>query len=184
MENNLTKIVCYTGGTCGDLIAALIDPTGVEFHNGTILHPEYRRKLKKPRTFTNDNYKDEYIKLVSKEYLSIPSHDTEYHIKRNHRIISITVDDYDIALWAANRFKNLHTDEVWGSMSYACGAKTVLDYAQILIDYGSLVRQHTKDIIKLEDIVSGNAIKTLNTIGINNCDKNFYATWLTLQKGI
>lgn len=180
----MVEIICYTGGTCGDLIAALIDPAGVEFYHGAVMHIEDRASLKKPHLFESESDKDLYIENVSRKYHSIPSHDIEYHIKRSHNFIGITVEDRNIANWAATRFKNLHRAEVWASMSKACGANTVDDYAQILLDYSTMVQQHTNRLIKLEEIVTGNAIKSLNELGITNCSTSLYNDWVKLQKGL
>ena len=183
MENNL-NIVVYTGGTCGDLIAALIDPTGVKFSGQMVMHPEDRRRLKKPHIFNSESDKDNYIEYVNAKYLAIPSHDIDYHISRKHTFIGITVEDRKIATWAATRFKNLHRDEVWNSMSRACGAETVDDYAQILLDYSGMVKQHTNRIIQLEQIIGGTAINSLEELGINNTSKNVYKNWLDVQRGL
>jgi hypothetical protein len=179
----MIEIICYTGGTCGDLLAALIDSKDVKFHQTAILHAKERMRFKKPHLFIDYTEKDEYINDISKTYLSIPSHDLEYHVDRQHRFIGITVKDFKIALWAANRFKNLHRQEVWESMCKFCGAQSIEDYAQILIDYSNLVSQHTDRLVKLEDIKSGNAIDALTKIGILNCSQNLYRNWLDLQNG-
>lgn len=179
----MIKIICYTGGTCGDLITALIDSKNTKFNNTTVLHDQERTKLKKPHLFNNDSEKDQYIDHISKQYLSIPSHDLNYHINRQHNFIGITVQNHKIAKWAANRFKRLHRPHVWEEMCRACGAKTLDDYAQILIDYTSLVTKHTDKLIKLEDIVDGQAINSLAYLGIDNCSKNLYKNWLALQHG-
>jgi len=180
----MIDIVYYMGGACGDLIAALIDNTGVEIHNGAVLHTEDRRRLKKPHTFATDEDKDSYIELVSQKYRSIPSHDLEYHIKRQHNFIAVIVNDNDVAKWAATRFKHLHNDSVWASMSDMCGAKSVEDYAQMLIDNGNLAKKHTSRIINLENVLNGDAIKSLQDIGIKDCSENIYKNWLDLQKGL
>jgi hypothetical protein len=172
------------GGACGDLIAALIDNTGVEIYNGAVLHPEDRRLLKKPHTFATDEDKDSYIESISQKYRSIPSHDLEYHIKRRHNFIAVIVSDKDVAKWAATRFKRLHSDAVWNRMSQMCGATSVNDYAQMLIDNGNLVKNYNSRIINLENILNGDAIKSLNDIGIKNCSENIYKNWLDLQKGV
>ncbi len=179
----MLEIICYTGGTCGDLISALIDTKDVKFRQTAILHSKERMRLKKPHLFADDKEKDDFIENISKEYCSIPSHDLNYHMGRRHKFIGITVEDFQIAVWAAKRFKRLHKTEVWESMMSHCGAKTIEDYAQVLLDFSNLICQHTTRLVKLEDIVNGNAIMSLNVIGITNCDKNLYTNWLDLQRG-
>lgn len=180
MDSDNLKIVCYTGGTCGDLMSALIDPAHVKFENMSVMHSPERRRLKKPHTFANNEEKDQYINNISAQYRSIPSHDLDYHIQRSHRFIAITVQDFEISLWAAARFKALHAPHVWQEMQAACGAATVGEYAQMLIDYSNMVVNHTTDIIKLEDIYNGQAIQALSNLGINSPHKNLYQNWLDL----
>jgi hypothetical protein len=181
MDSNSLKIVCYTGGTCGDLIAAMIDSTHARFQNTTVIHSADRQRLKKPHTFANDEEKDQYITEISSRYQSIPSHDLDYHVRRSHRFIAITVQDFKTAMWAARRFRLLHKPHVWQEMQTACGASSIEDYAQLLIDYSNMVVNHTTDIVKLEDIHNGRAIQALNKLGINYQYKNLYQNWLDLQ---
>ena len=181
MASDRLKIVCYTGGTCGDLIAAMIDSTHARFQNTTVIHSDGRRRLKKPHIFANDEEKDQYITEMSTQYLSIPSHDLDYHVRRSHRFIAITVQDFEIAMWAARRFRGLHRPQVWQAMQTVCGAATIEDYAQMLIDYSNMVVNHTTDVVKLEDIRNGQAIQSLIKLGINSKHKNLYLNWLDLQ---
>ena len=155
----MTEIICYTGGTCGDMIAALIDPLDIVFCNGAVLHVSERTRLKKPHTFANDDEKDQYLAEV--DYLAIPSHDLNYHVTRNHSFISTIVTDMKTALWAATRFKQLHRPHVWEEMSRVCGAGTVKDYAQMLIDYSNMVQHLTNRTISVKDIRDGLAVEKL-----------------------
>jgi hypothetical protein len=66
-------------------------------------------------------------------------------------------------------------------MQSNCGANTIEDYAQMLIHYSNMVVNHTENIVKLEDILAGQAIDSLEKLGIDNLDKNLYQTWLALQ---
>lgn len=187
MDANTLKIICYTGGTCGDLITAMIDYRDAKFDFKAVIHNEERRQLKKPLTFTNDEEKDIYIQQISKQYNSIPSHDLDYHVKRKHQFISITVEHPKVALWAATRFKQLHRPHVWEEMQRACGSNTVKDYAQILIHYSNMVKSHTDQIITLESIKKGNAIEELEKIlryDLTVGGKNLYRNWLNLQLGL
>ena len=181
MDTTALKIICYTGGTCGDLIAAMIDSTDVEFESSTVMHVQHRMRLKKPHMFANDGEKDQYIQEISSQYRSIPSHDLDYHVRRSHGFITITVQDFIIAHWAAERFQALHSPHVWQEMQAACGATTIGEYAQMLIDYSNMVVNHTTDVVKLEDILAGNAIDRLKQLGINNVDQDLYLKWLALQ---
>jgi len=174
-------IVCYTGGTCGDLISALVDSSDAQLYNGTVRHNPARVRLKKPHQFESSTDKDYYILEISKQYKSVPSHDLDYHVEKNHSFVGITVKDKTIALRAANRFKNLHRPHVWEEMSNFSGAKTVADYAQLLLDYSNLVEMHTSNILKLERILAGDAIDDLAKIITTPLDSNLYANWLKHQ---
>ena len=180
MEDNLIIIV-YTGGTCGDLLGALIDPSCASVIKTTMsLDPEQQR-LKKPHNFNSDDEKDLYIKNV--QFKSIVSHDIEYHKRKNHDFISIVVEDYKLALWAATRFKNLHRPEVWEEMKKIGGAGTVEEYAQLVLDYSNMVKKYAKHTIELQDIVSGKAITCLNTfVSIPEESNPLYKKWLKLTQ--
>jgi hypothetical protein len=187
MDSDSLKIICYTGGTCGDLITAIIDYRDVELKNKTVIHSKQRQRLKKPHTFNSDKEKDSYLMKISQQYKSIPSHDLDYHVKRKHNFISITVEDFDTALWAAKRFKKLHRPHVWQEMQRACGATTVEDYAQILIHYSNMVKTHTDRIITLESIRGGTVLANLENIlqcKFNRAQQNVYRNWLTEQFGL
>lgn len=181
------KIVCYTGGTCGDLITAMIDCRDIALNHTAVIHSKQRQRLKKPTTFIDNKEKDDYIQEISTQYDSIPSHDLDYHVNKKHQFISITVNDPTVALWAATRFKQLHRPHVWEEMQRACGSSTIKDYAQILIHYSNLIKSHTDQIITLESIKKGNAVKELEKIlqhDLTNASKNLYSNWLQTQMDI
>jgi hypothetical protein len=154
-----------------------------------MIHTDIRHRLKKPHLFANNDDKDEYLKQVTADtdYRSISSHDLTYHIDRKHSFIGITCDDFTVALKAAHRFKNFHRARVWDEMQLACGAKTVEDYAQMILDFSNLVRQHTNKSVKLESIISGNVLpelKSASKIQIEKSGQNVYQNWLHLQSNI
>ena len=175
------NIVCYTGGTCGDMISATLDTTGAYFQTTTVMFDQDRMCFKKPHLFLSDLEKDQYLTEAKKKYQSIPSHDLDYHIRKAHDFIGITVQDKAVALWAAKRFKRLHRAHVWNEMVAACGANSVEDYAQIMIDFSNLIRQHTDRIVSLESIHAGTA---LDNPVLKTANKNFYLNWLNLQNGV
>ena len=176
MESNLT-IVVYAGGTCGDLIGGLIDPESAEVSGTTMLLDPGQQKLKKPHDFINDEQKDHYVKYV--QFKSIVSHDIEYHKRKKHNFISIVVDDYKLAVWAATRFKKLHRPQVWEEMKLVGGADNINEYAQLLIDYSSMVKNYANHTINIKDIISGNAINHLNSfMSIPEESYILYKKWL------
>lgn len=185
MDCNHINIVCYTGGTCGDLISALLDTQGAVLNadTGTVMMPDYRIRLKKPHLFDTVESKNQYLQSVPSD-TCVSSHDLNYHVQQHHNFISITVQDEQIALWAARRFRQLHRPHVWQEMQQRCGATTVEQYAQTLIDYSSMVANLTDKIVTLESIVAGHAAKIENSVGIklSNNAKTFYQNWLRSQQ--
>jgi len=175
MENVRTYfIVGYAGGTGGDLITALLNPTDVKLDGTRVIVPDHRVKLKKPGRFQDDVAKDKYIQEF-KNTVSLSSHDLEYHIRNRHPFIGITVR-YKMAYWAANRFKELHSDRIWQQM----GNGTIEDYAEDLLDISkSLIAKHATHILCLEDIVNGLAIEKLREFCIISTEsEEFYDLWL------
>ena len=180
----MIDIFCYAGGTCGDLITALIDDQGLSFRSKAVMFDLERMQLKKPHTFNSDVEKDQYITNMAVKYRSIPSHDLDYHVRSKHAMIGITVQDTDTALWAAERFKQLHRPHVWLEMQTACGANSVGDYAQIMIDFSNQLQQHTDRTVALESIRAGTVLDQLSQLTtLSPTSKNFYQNWLDLQRG-
>lgn len=175
------QIICYTGGTCGDLLAALIDPRGVEIKAGRMRFAADRGRLKKPHLFNSDQQRDQYLAEMGSQYLSLPSHDLEYHSRQAHDFIGITVHDPITALWAAERFRKLHRSHVWQEMTKSCGAESLEDYAQILIDFGKLIATRTQKLIRLERIIGGDAAHDLVTLTGLEIDQGLYKRWLEQQ---
>ena len=175
MENVTTYfIVAYAGGTAGDLITALLNPTDVQLDGARVIVPDHRIKLKKPGRFQDDVAKDKYIQEF-KNTVSLSSHDLEYHIRNHHPFIGITVR-YKLAYWAANRFKELHSDRTWEQL----GNGTVEDYAEDLLDISkSLITKNASHVLQLEDIANGLAIEKLREFStIPKQSEEFYDSWL------
>jgi hypothetical protein len=177
----MIEIVCYTGGACGDLVTALIDSKGAYFRNKAVMFEQERLRFKKPHTFVDDNERDQCLAEMTLKYKSVPSHDLQYHLRQKHNFIGITVSDWNTALWAAKRFKELHRPHVWEEMTAASGADSVEKYAQLMIDFSNMIVQHTDRIITLESIRAGTVLQ--NPI-LQLPSKNFYKNWLDLQNNI
>lgn len=173
------KIVCYLGGTCGDLVTSLIDPRGTKIVNGAISLPEQRTRLKKPHLFASDQARDQYLTEIAQQYDSVPSHDFEYHRRSQHDVLLITVQDRDVASWAANRFKKLHREHVWTEMMTASGITSVSEYAQAILDWSNVAGHIFKNTLSLEKILAGDALTKLG-IQSQESDK-IYQTWLANQ---
>jgi hypothetical protein len=177
----MTTIVCYTGGTCGDLITALIDSTDSVITNGSVKLSNNRSFLKKPHQFNSDIEKDKWLQDIQSLYKSVPSHDLQYHIQRRHNFIGISVTDKSAALWAAQRFNRLHSEKVWSQVQNFCGSDSIEQYCQAILDSSKKMQFFTKRTIKLERILSGYAVDDLIQLGEPVTDKSFYQSWLTNQ---
>jgi hypothetical protein len=160
-------IICYTGGTAGDIISRIIDPSELSLD---------RQRLKKPHLFSSVEEKDQYI--VNSTWNSLPSHDFEYHRLKQHRILGIQCRDMQSAMWAAQRFKEIHRPHVWEEMSRACGANTIEQYAQMIIDFGNMIASYTSDVLYLDRIIAGNAIEDLGLLGLPVPGAELYNKWL------
>lgn len=173
------KIVCYLGGTCGDLVTSLIDPRDTEIVNGVISLSEQRTRLKKPHLFASDKERDQYLTEIAQQYDSVPSHDFEYHRRSQHDVLLITVQDHNVASWAANRFKKLHREHVWTEMMMASGITSVSEYAQAMLDWSNVAGKIFKNTLALEKVLTGNA---LTELGMYSQESNkIYQTWLANQ---
>ena len=139
-----------------------------------------RQRLKKPHLFSSIEEKDQYIN--SSIWGSLPSHDFEYHRTRQHSILGVCCRDTPSALWAANRFKELHRPHVWEEMSRACGANTIEQYAQMIIDFGNMIADYTDNVLYLDRILAGHAITDLIDLNIPVTGKDLYTEWLVNEK--
>ena len=180
-------IVVYMGGCCGDLACALIDPTQASFNTlaGSVILPPERQRLKKHFLFPNDQHKDNYLEKMSMMYDSVPSHDLDYHVRREHRFIGILVRDHTTALWAATRFKHIHRPSVWESVQKSHSIYNVKQYAQMMLDYSNLLFDCTDIVVDLKDIVQGRALTVMSELTGHTFDihaEDFYNNWLEMQQ--
>lgn len=172
-------IVCYLGGTCGDLVTAVIDSNGCKIQSGSVTLNQERQRLKKSWQFSSDADRDIYLTQITQVYRSVPSHDVEYHLRSGHSFIAIVVESKTTANWASKRFKSLHKTHVWEEMISVNHADTLEKYAQDMLDWGSWIKQHTNRIISLEDILNGRMEQKLSSIiNQNSIDTNLYNQWL------
>lgn len=176
------NIVCYLGGTGGDIVVATIDSTGCSLNQNSVVYDSQRQHLKKSWQFSNDAGKLQYLNHIKQSYRSIPSHDTNFHINHGHDFIAVVVANQSTALWASNRFKNLHRPEVWKEMSSINQADTVEKYAHDILDWSTWIQSYTNKIIFLEDILDGCIEQKLcSIIHTDNIDSKFYHQWLQVQ---
>ena len=160
-------IVCYVGGTAGDIISQILDPSELS---------GYRQQLKKPHLFANDQEKNLFLETSG--FASVPSHDFEYHSNYNHKLLGIVCRYRSDSLWAAHRFKKLHRPQVWKEMTAFCGADTEEAYAQAIIDFGTMLANYTSNVLYLDDIINGCAIDRLHVLGYQTPGEYKYKKWL------
>lgn len=160
-------IVCFVGGTAGDIISQILDPSELTLD---------RQRLKKAHLFASDLEKDKF--LETSEYVSIPSHDFEYHCKRKHKLLGVVCRRMSDAVWAASRFKELHRPHVWKEMTAFCSADTVEAYAQMILDFGNMLAGYTSNVLYLDDIIGGHAVDRLTGLGYQVPGKDTYKKWL------
>lgn len=173
------KIVCYLGGTCGDLVTGLLDPTDAKVDHEVVVLSENRTRLKKPHLFSNDQERDQYLLEIATQYKSVPSHDFEYHRRKGHDVLLITVQDPQVALWAAKRFKELHRKHVWEEMMRTCNAANIEQYATVMLDWSKMAKQLFENTLSLESILDGTALQNLSID--HEQTVKLYQTWLDKQ---
>lgn len=166
------------GGTAGDLVTAVIDGKDAFLDGNKItIHPN-RSKLKKPHLFNNAQETTDYINEMANTYISLPSHSTDFHIENKQEFISISVEDKETAIWAANRFKELHFVHVWEEVMRYSNISSVEEYADLMLHYTDLIKEHTNKIIKLEDILNGKLLDILEEFDIQPHNPQLYRMWL------
>lgn len=175
-------IVCYLGGTAGDLVTAMIDPGHAVLSNGAVMMNHERLRLKKSWQFATDHDRNCYVDAMKQHYKSIPSHDADYHIRANQPFIAMVVSDRPTAKWAAQRFKNLHSAQVWQRMQNVNNAETVDSYAQDMLDWSSWIKSYTNRTVNLEDVLDGRACEAVSAIiSIDPVGETLYQQWLNFQ---
>lgn len=183
MDHTNMTFVVYMGGTCGDLLTSLIDWSGSEINPTTsaMRIATDRQRLKKPHLFANDQERDQYVQNMCYKYKSLPSHDLEYHQRHSHKFITITVDTFCSALWAATRFQRMHRPQVWQEVQRLRGINTVTDYANMILDYSSMIKPLANSVITLDSILSGTATNDLEKLGFDiaqDVKQLHYPQWL------
>jgi hypothetical protein len=184
MENQELIVVCYMGGTYGDMVAGLINEDLKTDAIWQVAKPtEEVSKLKKPHTFDSDQEKDEYINSMSSEYKCILSHDQDYHFSRNHSVLGIVVTNMNSALRCAKRFKASHRDQVWEEMMDRCGAKTIKEYAEMMLHYSNAIEKQSKWIISTDEIEDGRVLERIAQIigtPLSRLTQNSYKNWRSI----
>ena len=181
MEHQNLIVICYMGGTYGDMVAGLINEDLKTDAIWLVSRPnEEVSKLKKSHTFGSDQEKDEYVNRISSQYKCILSHDQDYHFSRNHNVLGIVVTNMKSALKCAKRFKAAHRAHVWKEMMDRCGAKTIEEYAEMMIHYGKMIEPQCKWIITTDEIENEQILERIESIvgtSLSKATKNAYKNW-------
>lgn len=171
-------IVCYMGGTAGDLVTATIDGTDTRLDDRKVIIDSKRSKLKKPHLFATSSETVEYIKSMTENYSSLPSHCLDFHIEQRQDFIGIVVNNIETAMWAAKRFKELHLPHVWEEVMSYSNISKVEEYASMMLNFSETIKKYTNKIISLEDILSGNLLTELDRLNIQITNPSLYEDWL------
>ena len=177
-------IVSHIGGTCGDLIAAVIDSTDVSFRSTYAVKLPLSRLSLKRGILNTDEEINQYLLEIFKKYKSVSSHlplsDVVFY--DNIKIITPVVYDKDIALWAANRFTSANLVKPYNHINGSV-CENDEEYANILLDHTKYmvgINPNSSAIfIDVKDIVEGNLINKLQDHIDTELDSNFYQQWLT-----
>jgi len=171
------NIILYRGGMCGDIIAAMIDPT--IYKKRIIEITDYddivmgqivknsRCKLKKFWKY-NDEYKINYIekfKFINQNNLLILSHDTNLSLKYfNKETVQIVCNDDELLNLFSRRFHELHRPHVIRQVSAAIDSKSnFIDdyYSSLKIWQDAFKFEKTLDI---SQIYHSNFVDTLKNL--------------------
>ena len=173
-------VVSHIGGTCGDLITAVIDSTDTHINwTAAVKLPMNRVTLKQGKLKT-DNEVSQYLLDIFKKYKSVSSH-SPIPIE-NIKLINPVIYDKKIAIWAAHRFTRVNLKKPYND--YMCReCKNDEEYANILLDHCQFVTEMNTNpdtiLIDVRDIVEGNLIKKLQNYIDTELDNNFYQRWLS-----
>ena len=179
-------IICFAGGTAGDLVVGVLDPRNCLYDNqqGSITLEKDRYTMKKFWLFNNEQDKDEYIDKVFKKYNSLPSHDVDFHINTTNRnVIGITCFDKSLRLQSAKRFKSLHRPYVWDSLRKVTDTETIDQYSNDILEISRKLKQKFPTI-DLQEIIGGDLINSLKILGheIPAEGLRLYESWLERQQ--
>jgi hypothetical protein len=180
-------IVCFAGGTSGDLVVSVLDPKNCDYNpsQGKVKISKDRSVMKKFWQFTNTKQKKDAIKNGFENYDSLPSHDVDFHIDHGQdKVIGITCFDKDLRDRSATRFKNLHSNQVWDSLTKVSKTETIEQYSDDILQISrKLERAFTT--IDLKEIIKGNLISRLTEMEYTISDESLeiYKKWMAHHSG-
>ena len=169
-------IVAYTGGSCGEMVTAVIDPTGYHFNGRYLELLKYDRSKLKNREwdFSLSNIdRDNVINELALKYKSLPSHKIDYHVLRKHDVIFIDSTEPGIDEWVFNRLHDIHGKNEWLNLE-----KDKEVFFNNLQENQQVMLSIAKRVIKLRDILEGKLIDVLKTYVSTPLNESLYYTWL------
>lgn len=171
-------IVAYTGGSCGEMVTAVIDPTGYHFNGRYLELLKYDRSKLKNREwdFSLSNIdRDNAINELALKYRSLPSHKLDYHAFRKHDVIFIDATQPGMEEWVFNRINDIHSGKhkQWLNLE-----KDKESYINNFYPSQQFLLPIAKRIIKLRDILEGKLIDVLKTYVATPLNEALYYTWL------
>jgi hypothetical protein len=84
------------------------------------------------------------------------------------------------ALRCAKRFKAAHRAQVWEEMMDRCGAKTIEEYAEMMLHYSIAIEKQSKWIISTDEIEDGRVLEKITQIigtPLSTLTQNSYKNW-------
>jgi len=179
-------IVCYAGGTAGDLMTAVIDNTDCSYDSSKnkLKIGKERSLMKKFYLFKERNDKINYIKNIFQTFKSLPSHDVDFHTRyKEFNTLGITCFDEKLRFLSSKRFKILHSEKVWESLQEVSLASTIEEYSNNIFEISKKIQDNFIHIDLLE-VLKGDLINFLekNNFKISAESKSLYNKWLEDSK--
>ena len=183
--NKRKTIVCFAGGTSGDIVVAVMDPKNCQYdpQKARMKIAKDRAEMKIPWTFQGDEQKNNFIRKSFQKYETIPSHDVDFHIGQGAKnVLGITCFDKDLRDRSAKRFKAIHTDEDWNSLLKVTKTETVDQYSDDILAISKKL-DASFPTIDLVSIINGTLLEKLGALGYKIPDSgiSLYDKWIKNQ---
>ena len=180
--NESKTIVCFAGGTSGDIVVAVMDPKNCKHdpEKARIKIPKDRAEMKMFWTFQGVEQKNNFIRKTFENYDTIPSHDVNFHISQGaENVLGITCFDKDLRDRSAKRFKAIHTDQDWDSLLKVTKTETVDQYSDDILSISKKLNDNFPTI-DLSSIINGTLIEKLGALGyqIPDVGISLYDRWI------
>ncbi len=166
--------VVYPPGSCGNMVSAVIDSTGLisGYRHVTFESDKLKLLQQQYRDAMTDSDRDEYVQYISEKYLSVPSHSFEYHVKRKHDFIFLLPNNIETIEWTIQRIQDILPDT---------NEYLTLSFVTNIINF---CKPHANKIIYVEDILEGKLIEKLKEFIQTPLNEEFYFAWLSRMKKV